>query len=288
MQMMIVEGPDLNLASSTKSASFEHYRRSEKSSHAQATTSTETIMLMLCLHSATALLPARFVPHREGSHAVARAVAMQPAAGARISMLAESDELLVPGKWTEAGYESVQSIHPVCQRLNHKCAEAEHFAIALLAEKSISCRVVTDAGADPKALRASFEAFAAAQPMVFSGRIMSEPPELGNSLGMLLRNAAAQQRQLSDELLSGKHVLLALLEDARVGKRLMREHGLDEPKLRAAMDKVSAGRRVTSRTAEASYGALEKYSRDLTEEARAGCVCARARVHQRARARACV
>ena len=65
-------------------------------------------------------------------------------------------------------------------------------------------------------------------------------------------------------------MLLALLEDNRCGKTLLRDAPLDTASLRTALDQVRGNRRVTSRNAEGTYEALDKYARDLTAEARAG------------------
>ena len=93
---------------------------------------------------------------------------------------------------------------------------------------------------------------------------------MGDSLLTLLRAASEQKRTLTDEYLSGEHVLLALLADERCGAKLMKQAKLDTPTLRAAVDAVRGNRRVTSRSAEATYEALERYARDLTADAKAG------------------
>ena len=93
---------------------------------------------------------------------------------------------------------------------------------------------------------------------------------MGDSLLTLLRAASEQKRTLTDEYLSGEHVLLALLADPRCGAKLMKQAKLDTPTLRAAVDAVRGNRRVTSRSAEATYEALERYARDLTADAKAG------------------
>ena len=125
---------------------------------------------------------------------------------------------------------------------------------------------VQAAGGDSKALLAGFEAYAATQPQQ-RGAQDDEPPSLGDSLAFLLRRCDAQRKTLTDEYLAPEHVLLALLEDNRCGKKLMREATLDTASLRSALDKVRGNRRVTSRNAEATYEALSKYARDLTAEA---------------------
>ena len=60
----------------------------------------------------------------------------------------------------------------------------------------------------------------------------------------------------------GWHVLLALLNDDRCGRAVLRDAApdLSQQTLRAAMDQVRGNRRIDSRTPEGTYEALEKYS----------------------------
>ncbi len=66
--------------------------------------------------------------------------------------------------------------------------------------------------------------------------------------------------ELHDEYLSTEHLLLALADHL----------GLDREELLAAMQEVRGSHRVTSQNPEDQYQALEKYGRDLTEDARQG------------------
>ena len=186
-------------------------------------------------------------------------------------MASESlDELLNPEVWTEGGFKVVQRLPGVCQQANQMRAESEHFGMALFADESeMASRVVTAAGAKPQSLRDGFEAFSRTQPKQYGGA-PNEALNAGSSLLSLLRRSADKRRQLTDEYLSAEHVLLGLLEDDRCGAKLLAGLGLDEAQLRSAIDEVRGNRRITSRSAEASYEALSKYARDLTKEARDG------------------
>ena len=190
---------------------------------------------MLCAISAALAIapPAAFVACRRPALSRHRCARMAETA----------DELLSPALWTVQGFSSVQGLVAVCQRLNQRRAEAEHLGISLLADGSIACRVVAAAGADPRSLRVGFEDFAAAQGVRARGG--GEAPQLGESLLALLRKAAAQRRLLVDERLSAKHVLLALLEDARFarecGARVARARG-PNPNPNSRSESEGAGR----------------------------------------------
>ena len=87
----------------------------------------------------------------------------------------------------------------------------------------------------------------------------------------LLETANAEADRLKDEYVGVEHLLIAIA-DEKDGEsaQILREFGVDKEKLYQAIQEVRGGARVDSPTAESRYGALEKYSVDLTEMARQG------------------
>ncbi len=83
---------------------------------------------------------------------------------------------------------------------------------------------------------------------------------MSRELQQVVDAADAERAELHDEYLSTEHLLLALVD------RL----GIEREQLLAAMQEVRGSHRVTSQNPEEQYQALEKYGRDLTEDARAG------------------
>ncbi len=87
----------------------------------------------------------------------------------------------------------------------------------------------------------------------------------------LLETANAEADRLKDEYVGVEHLLTAIA-DERDGESaaILHEFGVDKDKLYNAIRDLRGGARVDSPTAESRYGALEKYSVDLTEMARQG------------------
>lgn len=75
--------------------------------------------------------------------------------------------------------------------------------------------------------------------------------------------------RFGDQFISVEALLLALLQDPRCGQRLLSDLGVEETKLRQAIEAVRHGP-VTSQTAEETYEALKTYGSDLTQLAREG------------------
>jgi ATP-dependent Clp protease ATP-binding subunit ClpC len=87
----------------------------------------------------------------------------------------------------------------------------------------------------------------------------------------LLETANAEADRLKDEYVSVEHILIAIA-DEREGEaaRILQEAGVDKERLYQALADVRGGARVDSPSAESRYGALDKYSVDLTEAANQG------------------
>ncbi len=105
-------------------------------------------------------------------------------------------------------------------------------------------------------------------PAVTSGVVQ---PHLGSAAQSALEAGWKAAQQLKDEYLSTEHVLLGIIEQKRdpAAQALMRL-GVTADAVMKALKDLRGNQRVTDPNAEATYDALEKYSRDLTQLARAG------------------
>ncbi|MBM3922121.1 MAG: ATP-dependent chaperone ClpB [Sphingomonadales bacterium] len=82
--------------------------------------------------------------------------------------------------------------------------------------------------------------------------------------------AGAVLKQFQDEFITPEHLLLALVQGNDDAGKLLRNAGLTEQGLIAAIKSLRKGDKITSATQSQSYQALEKYARNLNEEARQG------------------
>jgi ATP-dependent Clp protease ATP-binding subunit ClpB len=84
-------------------------------------------------------------------------------------------------------------------------------------------------------------------------------------LQKLLADASEEAKALKDDYISVEHILLAA-----AGEKALREAGVTRERLMAALRAVRGSQRVTTPNPEATYEALEKYGRDLTQLASQG------------------
>jgi ATP-dependent Clp protease ATP-binding subunit ClpB len=171
-----------------------------------------------------------------------------------------------PSKFTEKAWEAIVKSQDVARRFRHQQLEVEHLAIATLELEGTASTMLTKAGVESSRLKQQFEGFAQRQPKVASdGQLY-----LGQGLDILLDKAEASRNTFQDDFISIEHLLLALAEDDRIGRRLFRNLGVEQKQLEAAVKTVRGSQKVKDQTPESSYAALERFGRDLTEAARQG------------------
>ncbi|MBS3818488.1 ATP-dependent chaperone ClpB [bacterium] len=94
---------------------------------------------------------------------------------------------------------------------------------------------------------------------------------LSQSMRKIMNNAQKEADKLKDEYISTEHLFLALLkEGSSEASRIMKENGVDEDGFLKALMEVRGSQRVTDQQPESKYKVLERYARDITEEARKG------------------
>ena len=126
-----------------------------------------------------------------------------------------------PSKFTEKAWEAVVKSQDVARRFKHQQLEVEHVAIALLDLEGTANTMLLKAGLEPIRLKQQIEAFAQRQP-----RVPDENGQLylGQGLDTLLDNAEFSRNSMQDDFISVEHLLLALSEDDRVGRRVYSNH----------------------------------------------------------------
>jgi ATP-dependent Clp protease ATP-binding subunit ClpB len=92
---------------------------------------------------------------------------------------------------------------------------------------------------------------------------------LSRALNDVLERAFDEATKFKDEYVSTEHLFLAVAgEDRDPAGRLLKKHGASHEAILQALAGVRGSQRVTSQNPEATYAALEKYARDLTDLAR--------------------
>ncbi|WEV74208.1 ATP-dependent chaperone ClpB [Bifidobacterium sp. ESL0798] len=145
-----------------------------------------------------------------------------------------------------------------------------HLMDALLRqENSVVTGLISAAGGDPKAIGAAVRNALVALPSA-SGSSTSQP-QASRQLTAALAQAEKEMKQMGDEYVSTEHLLIGIADAApNESATILKNNGVTPEALRKAVPGVRGGAKVTSPDAEGSYKALEKYSTDLTAQAKEG------------------
>ncbi|HVF75900.1 MAG TPA: ATP-dependent chaperone ClpB [Acidimicrobiales bacterium] len=161
-----------------------------------------------------------------------------------------------PNRWTLKTQEAFNAALERTRAANNPEVTPDHLLAAMLGQQGTAVLpVLQKVGVPPLSLRNRLEDGLAKLPKAYGSE-----PQLGRDLRDALARADNERTALGDEYLSIEHLLLALAD--RVG--------VSRDDLLAALADVRGSHRVTSANPEEQYQALEKYGRDLTEEARKG------------------
>ena len=95
-------------------------------------------------------------------------------------------------------------------------------------------------------------------------------PYLDRDAATVLQQAQDLAKSEGDSFVGLEVLLLALLKSKATAGRMLRDAGLAEAPLKAAIAELRKGKKVDSPSSEDTYQALEKYARNLVEEARNG------------------
>ncbi len=170
-------------------------------------------------------------------------------------------------RFTIKTQEALQAALALAPARRHSQVTPTHLLAALLdQEGGLVTPVLGKIGVSVASLRADLETVLGALPTLATEAEPTTAPEL---LAML-RAAEREMRDLKDEYVSVEHVLLALTRDDGPAGRALQEAGATRERVLQALSEVRGSHRVTDQTPEEKVQALERYGRDLTEQARNG------------------
>ena len=169
-------------------------------------------------------------------------------------------------KMTVKAQEALQSAQEVAARHENQQIEPIHLLAALVAQRDgVVPPLLARLGIPPEALSQDVEREIGRLPRVtgFGQQHMGKP------LNDTLERAFDEAQRFKDEYVSTEHMFLAIAgQDRDPAGQLLKKHGASHDAILQALTSVRGTQRVTSQNPEATYEALEKYARDLTELAR--------------------
>ena len=101
-------------------------------------------------------------------------------------------------------------------------------------------------------------------------RVQGGQPYLSNDTNNVLNKAMTLSQKMGDEFVSVEPVLLALLTENSTASRILKDAGCTENEMLRAIQELRQGQKVQSQSGDENYQSLDKYAKNLVEQARQG------------------
>src|SRR6202171_2549994 len=179
-------------------------------------------------------------------------------------------------KFTVKAQEAVQRANELASEHGNPELAPVHLLAALVEDREgIVPPVLEKIGIGPQAVLSDVYKEIEKLPKV-SGTSGANQPSMSSQVNQLLEKSFKEADTFKDEYVSTEHMLLALtslkrdLKHGDSAQELMVRHGATHDAILKALTAVRGSQRITDQNPEGKYQALERYARDLTEQARRG------------------
>ena len=168
--------------------------------------------------------------------------------------------------YTIKSQEAIQQAQQIAQGFGHQQIENEHlfkgiFEVDenvlpfLLKKLNVNINILK------QALNKQLESF----PKVSGAQLM-----LSRDAGKTLNEASIIAKKMNDDFVSIEHLILAILKSSSKIAQMLKDQGVTEKTLKAAITELRKGENVTSQSQEETYNSLNKYAKNLNQLAKDG------------------
>ena len=169
-------------------------------------------------------------------------------------------------KFTTKSQEAIQLSQQLAQGLGHQQIENEHIFKALLeVDENVTPFLLKKLNVNVSLFKQILESTLQSFPKVSGGDIM-----LSRTANSTLNEAEILAGKMNDEFVSVEHLVLAIFGSKSKVGQILKDQGVTEKGLKAAIEEMRKGERVTSASAEETYNALNKYAKNLNDLAQSG------------------
>ena len=168
--------------------------------------------------------------------------------------------------FTIKSQEAVQKAQEIAMTRQHQAIEPCHLLKGILCEdENVTPYLLKKLEVNPTRLSQQLDGVIERLPKVSGGN-----QYLSNDANQALLKASQLANEMGDDFVSIEHLLLGLAAGHDAVAKLLKESGVSEKGLRAAIADLRKGSKVGSQSAEESYNALNKYAKNLNQLAQAG------------------
>ena len=168
--------------------------------------------------------------------------------------------------FTIKSQEAIQQAQALAQGYGHQQIENEHIFKAILeVDENVTPFLLQKLDVNVNLLKQILESTLTSFPKVSGGDIM-----LSREASKTVTEASNIAKKMNDEYVSLEHLILAIFKSSSKIAQILKDQGVTEKHLKAAIEELRKGDRVTSQSAEETYNSLSKYAKNLNQLARDG------------------
>ena len=169
-------------------------------------------------------------------------------------------------KFTIKAQEAVQSAINIAQRNGQQTIDPVHILAGVMDKgKDVINYVFQKIGVNAQAVETAIQNEMSHLPKVSGGE-----PYLSSETNQVMQRTIETSQKMGDEFVSIEPMLLALLAVNSTASRILKDAGCTEKEMTAAINDLRQGQKVQSQSGDENYQSLQKYARNLIEDARAG------------------
>lgn len=168
--------------------------------------------------------------------------------------------------FTIKSQEALQQAQLLAQSLGHQQIENEHLLKAIFeVDEHVAPFLLKKLNVNVPLFRQILDSSLQSFPKVQGAQL-----QLSREANSTLNEAERIAKKRNDEYVSIEHLILAIFKSKSKVAQMLKDQGVTEKGLEAAIDELRKGERVTSQSQEETYNALSKYAKNLNELAQSG------------------
>lgn len=168
--------------------------------------------------------------------------------------------------FTIKSQEAIQRAQQLAQEFGHQQIENEHLFKAIAeVDENVLPFILKKLNVNTNLINQILDKELQSFSKVSGGEIM-----LSREAGKTVNEASIVAKNMGDEYVSVEHLLLAIFKSKSKIAQILKDQGVTEKDLKAAIAELRKGGKVTSQSAEETYNSLDKYANNLNQMADSG------------------
>ena len=168
--------------------------------------------------------------------------------------------------YTIKSQEAIQQAQQIAQGFGHQQIENEHFFKGVFeVDENVLPFLLKKLNVNISILEQALDKQLESYPKVSGGELM-----VSREAGKSLNEASIIAKKMKDDYVSIEHLILSIFKSNSKIAQMLKDQGVTEKGLKAAIDELRKGENVTSQSQEETYNALNKYAKNLNQLAKDG------------------